>query len=65
LRRRLEQEHDVECRANAAYEAYRARERMKDGRRVGRPPNPYRPPETPIQREYRFGREERIRENRG
>ena len=46
-KRRLEEEHDVECRANADYEAYRARGRMKDGRRFGRPPNPYRPPETP------------------
>ena len=46
-RRRLEEEHEVECRANADYEAYRARGRMKDGRRFGRPPNPYRPPQTP------------------
>ena len=46
-KRRLEEEHDVECRANADYEAYRARGRMKDGRRFGRPPNPYQPPETP------------------
>src|SRR5215203_3261214 len=46
-KRRLEQELDVECRANAAYEAYRARGRMKDGRRFGRPPDPYRPPQTP------------------
>ena len=38
---------DVECRANAAYEAYRARGRMKDGRRFGRPPDPYLPPATP------------------
>ncbi len=29
-RRRLEVEHHVECAANAAYEAYRARGRMKD-----------------------------------
>jgi transposase len=46
-KRRLEEEHEVECRANADYEAYRARGRMKDGRRFGRPPNPYRPPEMP------------------
>src|SRR3954469_2583026 len=46
-RRRLEEEHAVECRANAAYEAYRARGVMKDGRRFGRPPDPYRPPATP------------------
>ncbi len=46
-KRRLEQELDVECRANAAYEAYRARGRMKDGRRFGRPPDPYQPPDRP------------------
>src|SRR3954470_6296292 len=46
-KRRLEQELDVECRANAAYEAYRARGRMKDGRRFGRPPDPYLPPSMP------------------
>jgi hypothetical protein len=46
-KRRLEEEHRVECRANAAYEAYRARGVMKDGRRFGRPPDPYRPPATP------------------
>ena len=46
-KRRLDEELDVECRANAAYEAYRARGRMKDGRRFGRPPDPYRPPVTP------------------
>src|SRR5215208_4512006 len=40
-KRRLEEELDVECRANAAYEAYRARGRMKDGRRFGRPPDPF------------------------
>jgi transposase len=46
-KRRLEEELDVECRANAAYEAYRARGVMKDGRRFGRPPDPYQPPATP------------------
>src|SRR5687767_12021586 len=46
-KRRLEEELDVECRANAAYEAYRARGRMKDGRRFGRPPDPYQPPDKP------------------
>ena len=46
-KRRLDEEHEVECRANADYEAYRARGRMKDGRRFGRPPNPFKPPETP------------------
>jgi hypothetical protein len=37
----------VERRANADYEAYRARGVMKDGRRFGGPPKPYQPPETP------------------
>jgi hypothetical protein len=46
-KRRLEEEHQVECRANAAYEAYRARGVMKDGRRFGRPPDPFQPPATP------------------
>jgi hypothetical protein len=46
-KRRLDEELDVECRANAAYEAYRARGLMKDGRRFGRPPDPYQPPPTP------------------
>ena len=35
-KRRLEEELWTEVRANAAYEAYRARGRMKDGRRFGR-----------------------------
>jgi hypothetical protein len=46
-RRRLEENLDVERRANAEYEAYRARGVMKDGRRFGRPPKPYQPPDTP------------------
>src|SRR5918992_3288906 len=46
-KRRLEEELWTEVRANRAYEAYRARGRMKDGRRFGRPPDPYRPPPTP------------------
>jgi transposase len=46
-KRRLEEEHQTECRANAAYEAYRARGRMKDGRRFGRPPDPFQPPPAP------------------
>ena len=46
-KRRLEEEHRVECQANADYEAYRARGRMKDGRRFGRPPDPHEPPATP------------------
>ena len=33
--RRLEEEHAAECEANAAYEAYRARGVMKDGRGSG------------------------------
>lgn len=46
-KRRLEEELRFECAANADYEAYRARGVMRDGRRFGAPPKPYRPPETP------------------
>jgi transposase len=46
-KRRLDEELWTEVRANQAYEAYRARGRMKDGRRFGRPPDPYQPPATP------------------
>jgi transposase len=46
-KRRLEEELWSEVRANRAYEAYRARGRMKDGRRFGRPPYPYQPPASP------------------
>jgi transposase len=46
-KRRLEEEHEVHCQANEAYEAYRARGVMKDGRRFGGPPKPYRPPDMP------------------
>jgi transposase len=46
-KRRLEEEHATECRANADYEAYRARGVMNDGRRFGRPPNRYQPPGRP------------------
>jgi len=46
-KRRLEEELWTECRANARYEAYRARGVMKDGRRFGRPPDPYQPPAIP------------------
>jgi hypothetical protein len=46
-KRRLEEELFSEVRANRAYEAYRARGRMKDGRRFGRPPDPYQPPAVP------------------
>jgi transposase len=45
--RRLCEELAVERAANAAYEAYRARGVMKDGRRFGGPPKPYVPPEEP------------------
>src|SRR3954449_260425 len=46
-KRRLEEELWTEVRANEAYEAYRAHGRMKDGRRFGKPPTPYTPPERP------------------
>ncbi|MCA1700750.1 MAG: transposase [Actinobacteria bacterium] len=46
-KRRLEEELWTECQANTAYEAYRARGVMKNGRRFGRPPNPYQPPAIP------------------
>jgi transposase len=46
-KRRLDEELWTECEANAAYEAYRARGVMKDGRRFGRPPNAYVPPTVP------------------
>src|SRR3954453_2768940 len=38
-KQRLEEEHRIECEANAAYEAYRARGRMKDGRPFGGRPD--------------------------
>jgi transposase len=48
-KRRLEQEHYVECRANEAYEDYRRHGRMRNGRRLGAhsPPKPYAPPAMP------------------
>jgi transposase len=46
-KRRLEEQLAVERDANAQYEAYRARGRMKDGRRFGRPPNQRQPPTVP------------------
>ena len=46
-KRRLEEEHDVHCQANAAYEQWRETGRMKNGRRFGSPPKPYVPPELP------------------
>jgi hypothetical protein len=45
--RRLREELAVECAANEAYEAYRARGVMKDGRRFGGPPKPYVSPDEP------------------
>jgi transposase len=49
-KRRLEEEHRVELESNAAYEAYRARGVMKDGRRFGGPPDPHTPPPEPAGR---------------
>ena len=46
-KRRLEEDLQTECRANEAYETYRARGVMRNGRRMGSPPKPYTPPETP------------------
>jgi transposase len=45
--RRLEDELSAERRGNEAYENYRAHGKMKNGRRLGHPPNPYQPPDTP------------------
>jgi transposase len=45
--RQLEEQLDAERQANEAYEAYRARGLMKDGRRFGPAPNPYEPPQCP------------------
>ena len=44
---RLEAELSAECAGNEAYEAYRKQGRMRDGRRFGRPADPYQPPEVP------------------
>ena len=46
-RGRLAEDWRAEHDANRAYEAYRARGVMKDGRRFGRPPDPYVPPAQP------------------
>src|SRR5881398_3362926 len=48
-KRRLEEELFTEVRANEAYEAYRARDRMRNGRRLGAhsPPQPYTAPTIP------------------
>ena len=44
---RLEEELNAERRGNEAYEHYKAHGRRSDGRRFGRPPNPYVPPAVP------------------
>src|SRR5215207_11240 len=48
-KRRLEEQLWTECRANEAYEAFRARGVMRNGRRMGpaTTPKPYTPPERP------------------
>src|SRR5215207_11575205 len=46
-RERLVEDWRSECQANRAYEAYRTRGVMKDGRRFGGPPKPYEPPAKP------------------
>jgi transposase len=48
-KRRLDEQLFTELRANAAYEAYRARGVMRNGRRLGpnTTPKPYQPPEIP------------------
>src|SRR3954465_15874379 len=59
-KRRLEEELLSEVRANRAYEAYRARGRMKNGRRFGRPPDPYQPPAAPDGRINLTGPDSRV-----
>ena len=44
---RLEADLSAERAGNEAYEAYRTQGRMRDGRRFGRPADPYQPPEVP------------------
>jgi transposase len=44
---RLEEDLAAERRGNEAYEQYRETGRMKNGRRFGTPPKPYKPPELP------------------
>jgi transposase len=44
---RLEDDLGAERAGNEAYEDYRRQGRMRDGRRFGRPPDPYQPPEVP------------------
>ena len=45
--RRLRRDLEVEGQANEAYEHYRAHGRDTRGRRLGRPPKPFKPPEIP------------------
>jgi transposase len=45
--RRLQQDLAVERHANEAYEHYRAHGRDTQGRRLGRPAKPFKPPEIP------------------
>ena len=45
--RRLQQDLEVERHANEAYEHYRAHGRDTQGRRLGRPAKPFKPPEIP------------------
>jgi transposase len=44
---RLEDDLAAKSRGMRAYEAYRAAGQMKDGRRFGRPPNPWQAPSVP------------------
>jgi hypothetical protein len=44
---RLDADLAAERTGNEAYEDYRAQGRMRDGRRFGRPADPYQPPEIP------------------
>jgi transposase len=46
-KRRLEEQLAVEVAANAAYEAFRARGVMRDGRRFTKQPDPYTSPSVP------------------
>lgn len=46
-KRRLEEDLAAEHEINANYDAYRARGRMRDGRRMSAPSKPYTPPDTP------------------
>ena len=45
--RRMAQNLEVERAANESYEHYRAHGRDTQGRRLGHPPKPFKPPETP------------------